>query len=184
MPTHIHPILHSLPVSSFERQVQFSSSAPGCTYLTRNHRVPRAPLPDVSVTHIQEDFNRLLRRHYSSFIAHTDSCVRPKPSQRLGFPLYVGSLQVVASPCWKSAPFPTLSPQSLYRCLDPYPVASLRCSYPFLPEGPRPHLREQKFGTPNYRRNATSTTELISGLQSFLYVQAPILARPSGCTHH
>ena len=81
-------------------------------------------------------------------------------------------------------PFPTLSPQSLYRCLAPYPVAFLRCSYPLLPEGLRPHLREQRFGTPNYRRNATSTTELISGLQSFHYVQAPILARPSGCTHH
>jgi len=81
-------------------------------------------------------------------------------------------------------PFPTLSPQSLYRCKDPYPAALLRCSYPFLPKGLRPHLREQRFGTPNYRRNATSTTELISGLQSFLYVQAPILVRPSGCTHH
>jgi len=81
-------------------------------------------------------------------------------------------------------PFPTLSPQSLYRCLDPYPAAFLRCSCPFLPEGLRPHLREQRFGMPIYRRNATSTTELISGLQSFHYVQAPILAGPSGCTHH
>jgi hypothetical protein len=34
-----------------------------------------------------------------------------------------------------------------------------------------------------YRRKATSTTNLISGLQSFRYVQAPILARPPGCTY-
>ncbi len=27
-------------------------------------------------------------------------------------------------------PFPTLSPQSLHGCLDPYPAASLRCSFP------------------------------------------------------
>ena len=34
-----------------------------------------------------------------------------------------------------------------------------------------------------YPDNATSTGNAISGLQSFLYVQAPILARPPGCTH-
>ena len=32
--------------------------------------------------------------------------------------------------------------------------------------------------------SATSTGFCFSGLQSFHYVQAPILARPSGCTHH
>jgi len=99
------------------------------------------------------------------------------------FPCTLGLCRLLPVPAGKR-PFPTLSPQSLYRCLDPYPAAFLRCSYPLLPEGLRPHLREQRFGTPNYRRNATSTTELISGLQSFHYVQAPILARPSGCTHH
>jgi hypothetical protein len=31
--------------------------------------------------------------------------------------------------------------------------------------------------------NATSTRHAISGLQSFHYVQAPMLARPPGCTH-
>ena len=35
------------------------------------------------------------------------------------------------------------------RCLDPYPAASLRCLYPFLPEGHRPHLRRHRFGTLN-----------------------------------
>ena len=45
--------------------------------------------------------------------------------------------------------FPTLSPQSLYSCLDPYPVASLRCFYPFLPKELRPHHRKKWFGTPN-----------------------------------
>ena len=83
-----------------------------------------------------------------------------------------------------SWPFPTLSPRSLHRCLDLYPAVSLRCICPFLPEGPRPHLNCHKFGTPNNRRNAASTANIISGLQSFRYVQAPMLARPSGCTHH
>jgi len=80
-------------------------------------------------------------------------------------------------------PFPALSPQSLYRCLVPYPVTSLRCTCSLLPKGQRPHLIQQKFGTPNYRRNATSTTGDISGLQTFRNVQAPILARPPGCTY-
>jgi len=99
------------------------------------------------------------------------------------FPCTLGLCSLSSVPAGKR-PFPTLSPQSLYRRLDPYPAVFLRCSCPFLPEGLRPHLREQRFGTPDYRRNATSTTELISGLQSFHNVQAPILARPSGCTHH
>ena len=43
------------------------------------------------------------RGHYSSFLAHTGSCVRPSPSRRLGGPSYAGSLQVVASPCWGMA---------------------------------------------------------------------------------
>ena len=44
--------------------------------------------------------------------------------------------------------FPTLSLQSLRRCLDPYPAASLQCICSLLPEGQRPHLRRQRFGTP------------------------------------
>jgi len=38
-----------------------------------------------------------------AFIAHTGSCARPNPSRRLRFNYYDGSLQVVASPCWKLA---------------------------------------------------------------------------------
>jgi len=80
-------------------------------------------------------------------------------------------------------PFPTLSLQSLHSCLDPCPAASFRCIYPFLPGKHRPRLRGKRLGTPNILCNATSTEDLISRLQSFRYVQAPILARPPGCTH-
>ncbi len=37
------------------------------------------------------------------------------------------------------------SPQSMWRCLDPYPAALLRCPCPFLPEEPRPHLTCKRF---------------------------------------
>ena len=65
----------------------------------------------------------------------------------------------------------------------PYPVASLRCICPFLPGEHRPHLSGQRFGSLNSPCNATSTGPLFSGLQPFLYVQAPMLARPPGCTY-
>ena len=80
-------------------------------------------------------------------------------------------------------PFPTLSLQSLRRCLDPYPAVFSWCSYSLLPKRQRPHLRRHKFGTLNYPCNATSTRYSISGLQSFANVQAPTLVRPPGCTH-
>ena len=64
---------------------------------SRNRRVPRAPLPVAGVTRSRGDLQGRLRGHYSSFLAHTGSCVRPSPSRRLGGPSYAGSLQVVAS---------------------------------------------------------------------------------------
>ena len=130
----------------------------------------------MTLTVISEDITLL-----SSLLrAHAPDRIPPNASV---FPCTLGLCRLSPVPAGRR-PFPTLSLQSLCRRLDPYPVASLRCLCPFLPEGRRPHLREHRFGTLNRRRNATSTAELISGLQSFHYVQAPILARPSGCTHH
>jgi hypothetical protein len=124
-----------------------------------------------------------IRERYLSFIAHTGSCARPNPSCLLGHNL----VRQVFVDCCKSPlgrwPFPTLSLQSLRRCLDPYPVVFSKCSCSLLPWRQRPHLNRHKFGTPNYPRNATSTGNCISRLQSFRYVQAPTLARPPGCTH-
>ena len=120
--------------------------------------------------------------HYSTFIATTSPCVRPNPSRRFRFPYTAGLCRLSLLPAGKW-PFPTLSPQSLYGRLDPYPVASLRCICPFLPERLRLHLENERFSTPSHRRKATPTTGWFSGLQSFHYVQAPIFARPPGCTH-
>ena len=79
--------------------------------------------------------------------------------------------------------FPTLSLQSLRRCLDPYSVVFPGCICPFLPRELRPHAKGNAFGTQNYPCNATSTGSRISKLQSFVYLQAPTLARPPGRTH-
>ena len=124
-----------------------------------------------------------VRESYLPFIAPTGSCASPKPSSCLGVTLVHKVLcRLLRAPAGRW-PFPALSLQSLRRCLDPYPAASLQCICSLLPEGQRPHLRRQRFGTPGYPYNATSTGLLFSGLQSFLYVQAPTLARPPGCTH-
>ena len=75
-------------------------------------------------------------------------------------------------------PFPTLSLQSVYRCMDPYPAAPLRCVYPFLPEGRRPHLRNHRFGTPDHRHNATSTTGLFRGCSQSVMFKLPYSLDP------
>ena len=77
-----------------------------------------------------------ISRCYPAFIAHTDPCVRPNPSRRLRSMPWSASLCRLSSVPAGRWPFPTLSPQSLYGCLDPYPAASLRCYDPLL-SGPR-----------------------------------------------
>ncbi len=172
-------------------------------------QVPRAPLPATGVLPLalwrlapHQRALLLLQRSYwlmrqtktlppTSVVPNTTGLCRLSP---------------VPAGSW---PFPTLSLQSLRRCLDPYPAVSSWCICPLLPRRQRPHLRRHRFGTPNNPCNATSTGKLISGLrfdmpfdrltamsnvewltalsavegQSFRYVQAPTLARPPGCTH-
>ncbi len=124
-----------------------------------------------------------IRERYLSFIAHTGSCARPKPSCRLGLNL----VRQVFVDCCKSLlgrwPFPTLSLQSLRRCLDPYPAVSSKCSCSLLPWRQRPHLRRHRFGTPGLSLQCNFNRVFISRLQSSRYVQAPTLSRPPDCTH-
>jgi hypothetical protein len=144
---------------------------------------PRVPLPAARCCLPQRDVKHHVRGRYSSFIAHTDSCARPNP------PPTTSVLLSPSGPCRLSpvpagrSPFPTLSPQSLYKCLDPYPVVFFQCVYSFLPGRHRPHVTWETFGTPDNPCNATSTESRITGLQSFAYVQAPILVRPPDCTY-
>src|SRR5712692_7579625 len=67
--------------------------------------------------------------------------------------------------------------------LDPFPSVSLWCVCSFLPKGPRPHLTVHRFGTHRRSPPCNCNGERIAGLQSFRYVQAPLLARPPGCTY-
>ena len=70
-------------------------------------------------------------------------------------------------------PFPTLSLQSLRRCLDPYPAVFSWCIYSLLPRRQRPHLRRHKFGTPKCPCNATSTGNQFRGCSHSLMFRLP-----------
>ena len=91
----------------------------------------------------------LLRRSYR-LMRQTKTLPRP-----CFVGLYPGSLQVLPVPAG-SWPFPTLVLQSVLRCLDPYPAASVWCVYPFLPRQLRPHLTRNRFGTRNIPCTTTS----------------------------
>lgn len=69
--------------------------------------------------------------------------------------------------------------------LDPYPAVSSWCPCSFLPKRHRSHHSIDWFDSLDYPRDATSTRNSISGLQSFSDVQALHfrLARPPDCTH-
>jgi hypothetical protein len=88
----------------------------------------------------QDDLAGHLGGRYSSVVTHTGSCARPYPSPRLGaWPLVrrvLAGCRAVPAGTW---PFPTLSLQSLRRCLDPYPAVSPRATRPLPPRKHRPH---------------------------------------------
>jgi hypothetical protein len=67
--------------------------------------------------------------------------------------------------------------------MDPYLAVFLRCLYPFLHEGRRPHVTGNSFGTQKTPYNATSVGNRLTWLQSFDHLQAPTLARPPDRTH-
>ncbi len=130
----------------------------------------------------RRDVLHLVGRHYPSFFAHTSSCARPNPSHCLCLPPAVGLGRLLPVPAGRW-PFPTLSLRSLCGRSDPYPAVSPSCSCPFLARGRRPPRLGNALGTPETPCHATSTGNLISGLQSFVYLRAPTIARPPDCTH-
>ncbi len=139
----------------------------------------------------QRDVQHLVRGRYPSFIALTDSCVRPKSSLRLQLSLF---RRVFAGCC---QPLLEVGPSRRYLhslCKGAWthtPPRSWRSVRLFVRPtrhgrwnpGRRPHPSLDEFGTRNDSCNATSTGGVISGVQSFANVQAPLLARPPGCTY-
>src|SRR5271169_853082 len=134
---------------------------------------------------------RLLRGHYSSVIAPTDSFANPV---WLFFPSALASCkkssQVAPSPCCQPGPSRRYLCESFLGCLVPYHGGPTECVYLFLPPCHRPSPREVWVGFPLLSANTTSRggvfeaadISLCSGLRvcssprSFL----PLLKVPQG----
>jgi hypothetical protein len=145
---HIHPssTWFALQIARGSVDQRFQAQSPAWVSSLRAITVPRAPLPLQGVTPRSVTFSCNIGRRYSALFAHTGSCARPKPSRSLGLsPCATSPCRLRRTPAG-SWPFPTLSPQSLYGCLDPYPASLIRCTRSFLPGRHRPHLSLNRFG--------------------------------------
>jgi hypothetical protein len=100
---------------------------------------------------------RLLRGHYSSVIAPTDSFANPV---WLFFPSALASCkkssQVAPSPCCQPGPSRRYLCESFLGCLVPYHGGPTECVYLFLPPCHRPSPREVWVGFPLLSANTTS----------------------------
>ena len=169
------------PSSRFQPRMK-SSSESGCVLSLETAECPEPLCPWLALP-----AHGATSRVASEDITPPSSLIRAHASDQV--PPGASVVPRTSGPCRLSPvpaggwPFPTLSLQSLRRRLDPYPAASLECTCPFLPREHRPHATEDAFGTRNCPCNATSTGSRISGLQSFVYLQAPTLARPPDCIH-
>ena len=148
MLAHIHPCERwfaprLVPLLRRRNPGSMSGSPP------RNRQVPRAPLPDLRYYRpVRVVSSHDLGRRYPSFVAPIGSCAGPNPSRHLRFPLATGLCRLLPVPAGRWS-FPTLSPQSLRRRLDPYPAELPRCSCPLLPQGQRPRVRTNTLGARN-----------------------------------
>ena len=123
-----------------------------------------------------------VRGYYPPFVTPTGSSARPYPSRRLQLSLIRRALAgcrqsllgngpsrlYLCNPCagaW--TPIPRCPPSALARCFP----------------GDNGLTLDIKTSAHRLPLQCNFNREWITGLQSFLYVQAPTLARPPGCTH-
>ena len=118
-------------------------------------------------------------RPSSLFLAHAPD---HNPYTNFGFPYFDMSLQVATSPCWKRAlpdvisaifvwvlgSLPRHDPTALFVRFFPLDIGGL----PLGSRGPAREIFPQR----------SLVWGRISGLQSFVYLQAPILAWPTDCS--
>jgi hypothetical protein len=69
--------------------------------------------------------------------------------------------------------FPTLSLQSLRRCLDPYPAVFPWCFCSLLPRRLRPHVRRHTFGTPTFPIMQLPSGKSFRGCSHFFMFRLP-----------
>ena len=149
----------------------------------KTHQVPRAPLPARGVTSCgvaSRTTSAGITPLSSLLLAHApDQNPPPAYGHSLGRWVFAGCRQSLLG----------VGPSRHYLrnpCIGAWSLTPQRPSGAlarFFPEDSGLAPGGTSSARTNDRRNATSTTDPISGLQTFVYLQAPILARPPGCTH-
>jgi len=123
----------------------------------RLHSVPRGPL---------------LQGVLTPFIALTTSCASPETSSQLSLFARWAVLAAWTIRCWSLGPSRRYMTRTFSWMLGPLPRLSRWCMYPFLPTERRPFRNGYAVGSLAKIHTTTSVRTVISGLQSFLYVQA------------
>jgi hypothetical protein len=182
MLAHIHPSLQRFACKI--RPVFNGLAAPGSASRTIQGP-PRAQSPFARSR--RYPFRHDVFRITSEGVTPPSSLLRthapdPSPPALFGFPYSTRLCRLSPVPAGNGS-FPTLSLQSLHRCLDPYPGMPLWCPRPFLPRELQPHPRCTDFGASSIPPQCNFNDDLITGRQSFRYVQAPMVASPPGCTY-
>jgi hypothetical protein len=149
-PTFTHRLVTSLGF----RSLPASHPAPAHSPL---HSVPRGPSLPGGLT---------------PFIALTTSCASPKASARLRFYTRWSVFAAWTTRCWSLGPSRRYLSRTFPWMPGPLPRLSQWCLYPFLPTELRPSRNGYTVGSLANPRTTTSVRTVISGLQSFLNVQA------------
>jgi hypothetical protein len=118
------------------------------------------------------DVVRLLGPHYQALVAHTGSGAEPRSSLRLHLSAGWRVLEGCCEPLLEMGPSRRLPLRLFPHVLGPLPRLPSWCMCSFLPTRLRPSLRYDQVGGWRLSHEATSTWGSLSGLQTFLYVQA------------
>ena len=114
----------------------------------------------------------MLQEGLAPLFALTTSCVSPKASDQLRFYTRCSVLAAWTIHCWSLGPSRRYMTRTFPWMLGPLPRLSQWCLYPFLPPELRPSHNGYAVGSAAKTRTTTSVRTVISGLQSFLNVQA------------
>ena len=123
----------------------------------RLHSVPSGPL---------------LQGVLTPFIALTTSCASPETSPQLSLFARWAVLAAWTIRCWSLGPSRRYMTRTFSWMLGPLPRLSRWCLYPFLPTERLPFRNGYAVGSLAKIHTTTSVRTVISGLQSFLSVQA------------
>ena len=156
---------HSLVTTVGYRSLPAWHPAPAHNSL---HSVPRGPLR---------------QRGLTPRVALTTSCASPKASPQLSLFARWAVLAAWTIRCWSLGPSRRYVTRTFSWMLGPLPRLSRWCLYPFLPTERRPSRNGYTVGSAAKTRTTTSVRTVISGLQSFLNVQASKFACHPGCSY-